>query len=68
MTTIKTDDINFNRDVHSGALVNNDTEGLQMYRNRRTAKKQLTSKVENLESRFDLLESKLDELINLLRK
>ena len=67
---IKTDSVTFARDTSNGALLNTDTEGLQMYKARRAQRKrsiELDERVEHLEMKIQSLESKLDIIINLLK-
>jgi CII-binding regulator of phage lambda lysogenization HflD len=64
MIKITTDDPNFNRDPNSKALLNVNQQALEDYR----LKKSLQNRINSLEENVSQLNSKLDNVLNLLTK
>jgi len=64
MIKITTDDPNFNRDPNSKALLNTNQQALEDYR----LKKSLQNRINSLEENVISLNTKLDDVLNLLTK
>jgi uncharacterized protein YlxW (UPF0749 family) len=64
MIKITTDDPNYNRDPNSRALLNTNQQALEEYR----SKKNLQNRINSLEENVTNLNSKLDDVLNLLTK
>lgn len=71
MEHLQTDVISYVRDPITGALLNNDNDGLQMYKARRAQRRrniELGDRVATLESELCEVKDQLSEAVGLLRK
>lgn len=67
MTFEQTEVADLIRDTTSGALLNKNTEALQMYKVRKSKAQELEHKVASTQRRLDAIESSLAQMIELLQ-
>ena len=57
----------FVRDEHTGAIINNDINSYQLYKERRKKSREKDKKIQDLQQQVDKLEATLNEVIRQIK-